>query len=44
MWQFRVDRGGTFTDIVARAPGGEVTHYRLLWSPPVMQEFPPSVR
>ena len=23
-WQFWIDRGGTFTDIVARAPGGEV--------------------
>ena len=30
MWQFWVDRGGTFTDIVARAPGGDLTTRKLL--------------
>ncbi|TIU36327.1 MAG: hypothetical protein E5W31_10785, partial [Mesorhizobium sp.] len=30
MWQFWVDRGGTFTDIVARAPEGELRTHKLL--------------
>ncbi|RUV68130.1 5-oxoprolinase [Mesorhizobium sp. M5C.F.Cr.IN.023.01.1.1] len=30
MWQFWVDRGGTFTDIVARAPDGELKTHKLL--------------
>ena len=29
-WQFWVDRGGTFTDIVARAPDGSLTTRKLL--------------
>jgi 5-oxoprolinase (ATP-hydrolysing) len=29
-WQFWVDRGGTFTDIVARAPDGELSTLKLL--------------
>ncbi|MGB3722562.1 MAG: hydantoinase B/oxoprolinase family protein [Pacificimonas sp.] len=29
-WQFWIDRGGTFTDIVARAPDGELTTAKLL--------------
>ncbi len=29
-WEFWVDRGGTFTDIVARAPGGAVSTLKLL--------------
>ncbi|WP_084422165.1 hydantoinase B/oxoprolinase family protein [Henriciella litoralis] len=29
-WQFWIDRGGTFTDIVARAPGGETRVAKLL--------------
>ncbi|MEM9682682.1 MAG: hydantoinase/oxoprolinase family protein, partial [Pseudomonadota bacterium] len=29
-WQFWVDRGGTFTDIVARQPDGDVITYKLL--------------
>ena len=29
-WQFWVDRGGTFTDIVARAPGGVLSTLKLL--------------
>jgi 5-oxoprolinase (ATP-hydrolysing) len=30
MWEFWIDRGGTFTDIVARAPGGELLTHKLL--------------
>ena len=30
MWQFWVDRGGTFTDIVARDPEGRLTTHKLL--------------
>jgi 5-oxoprolinase (ATP-hydrolysing) len=29
-WQFWIDRGGTFTDIVARRPDGTVTTHKLL--------------
>ena len=29
-WQFWIDRGGTFTDIVARDPGGRLLTYKLL--------------
>jgi 5-oxoprolinase (ATP-hydrolysing) len=29
-WQFWIDRGGTFTDIVARTPGGAVSTRKLL--------------
>jgi 5-oxoprolinase (ATP-hydrolysing) len=30
MWQFWIDRGGTFTDIVARDPGGKLSTHKLL--------------
>lgn len=30
MWQFWVDRGGTFTDIVAKPPKGELRTHKLL--------------
>ncbi len=30
MWQFWVDRGGTFTDIVARDPSGKLITHKLL--------------
>ena len=30
MWQFWVDRGGTFTDIVARKPDGSLLTHKLL--------------
>ena len=30
MWQFWIDRGGTFTDIVARDPDGRLSTYKLL--------------
>jgi 5-oxoprolinase (ATP-hydrolysing) len=29
-WQFWIDRGGTFTDLVGRAPGGELRTLKLL--------------
>ena len=29
-WQFWVDRGGTFTDIVARRPDGKLVTHKLL--------------
>ncbi|MGB5598104.1 MAG: hydantoinase/oxoprolinase N-terminal domain-containing protein, partial [Thiothrix litoralis] len=29
-WQFWIDRGGTFTDIVARTPEGELRTHKLL--------------
>lgn len=29
-WQFWIDRGGTFTDIVARAPDGTLSAHKLL--------------
>ena len=29
-WQFWIDRGGTFTDVVARAPNGELISHKLL--------------
>ena len=30
MWQFWVDRGGTFTDIVAQRPDGALATHKLL--------------
>ena len=33
-WQFWIDRGGTFTDLVARTPGGELQTRKLLSSDP----------
>ncbi|NIR29475.1 MAG: 5-oxoprolinase [Gammaproteobacteria bacterium] len=29
-WQFWIDRGGTFTDVVAKSPDGELKTYKLL--------------
>ena len=29
-WDFWIDRGGTFTDIVARKPDGEIVAHKLL--------------
>ena len=29
-WHFWIDRGGTFTDVVARSPSGEITARKLL--------------
>src|SRR5690606_41888441 len=33
-WQFWVDRGGTFTDIVARPPDGDIRTHKLLSQDP----------
>jgi 5-oxoprolinase (ATP-hydrolysing) len=30
MWQFWIDRGGTFTDVVARRPDGEILCHKVL--------------
>ena len=29
-WEFWIDRGGTFTDIVARRPDGQLIAHKLL--------------
>src|SRR5262245_26659999 len=29
-WDFWIDRGGTFTDVIGRAPNGELTAHKLL--------------
>ncbi len=39
-WQFWVDRGGTFTDIVARGPDGRVTTHKLLSENPARYRDP----
>ena len=33
-WQFWIDRGGTFTDIVARSPDGSLSTHKLLSEDP----------
>jgi len=33
-WQFWIDRGGTFTDLVARSPDGKLITYKLLSDDP----------
>ncbi len=37
-WQFWVDRGGTFTDIVAKKPAGDLVTYKLLSDNP--EQYP----
>ncbi len=37
-WQFWIDRGGTFTDVVARAPDGQVRTAKLLSEDPTRRE------
>jgi len=37
-WQFWIDRGGTFTDIVARRPDGTLTTHKLLSENP--EQYP----
>ncbi len=39
-WEFWVDRGGTFTDIVARAPSGELSIHKYLSHDPLRYEDP----
>ena len=38
LWDFWVDRGGTFTDIVARRPDGELVAHKLLSESPAYQD------
>ncbi|MBX2884604.1 MAG: hydantoinase B/oxoprolinase family protein [Granulosicoccus sp.] len=38
MWQFWIDRGGTFTDVVARHPDGQLTTTKLLSENPEQYE------
>ena len=37
-WQFWVDRGGTFTDLVARTPDGDLLTHKLLSENPEAYE------
>ena len=37
-WEFWIDRGGTFTDVVARAPEGEITTAKYLSDNPEVYE------
>ena len=30
LWEFWIDRGGTFTDVVARRPDGHIVTHKLL--------------
>ena len=30
LWDFWIDRGGTFTDVVGRRPNGTITAHKLL--------------
>ncbi len=44
-WQFWIDRGGTFTDIVARRPdGGLLTHKLLSENPELYADAAPGSR
>jgi 5-oxoprolinase (ATP-hydrolysing) len=38
LWDFWVDRGGTFTDIVARRPDGTLTAHKLLSASPAYRD------
>jgi Hydantoinase/oxoprolinase N-terminal region len=40
-WQFWIDRGGTFTDIVAQRPDGEILVHKLLSENPGRYEDAP---
>ena len=37
-WQFWIDRGGTFTDVVARRPDGGIVTHKLLSEDPEQYE------
>ncbi|MGY0487856.1 hydantoinase B/oxoprolinase family protein [Streptomyces sp. WG-D5] len=39
-WQFWIDRGGTFTDVVARRPDGRLLTHKLLSDNPARHEDP----
>ena len=38
-WQFWIDRGGTFTDVVGRAPDGSLHTHKLLSENPEAYEL-----
>ena len=38
LWQFWIDRGGTFTDIIAKHPDGKIITYKLLSENP--EQYP----
>ncbi|WP_287520921.1 hydantoinase B/oxoprolinase family protein [Okeania sp. SIO2C2] len=40
-WQFWIDRGGTFTDIVAKAPDGQIIIHKLLSENPDLYQDAP---
>lgn len=40
-WQFYIDRGGTFTDVVAKTPQGEIIVYKLLSENPEQYQDAP---
>ena len=42
LWDFWVDRGGTFTDVVARRPDGTLVAHKLLSVSPAPTGTPPS--
>jgi 5-oxoprolinase (ATP-hydrolysing) len=37
-WEFWIDRGGTFTDVIARAPDGQETSLKLLSASPLYED------
>jgi 5-oxoprolinase (ATP-hydrolysing) len=37
-WSFAIDRGGTFTDVIARSPDGEMVVEKLLSENPEQYE------
>ena len=37
-WEFWIDRGGTFTDVIGRAPSGEVATAKLLSASPAYED------
>ena len=38
-WQFWIDRGGTFTDVVAKKPDGELITHKLLSENPALENL-----
>jgi 5-oxoprolinase (ATP-hydrolysing) len=39
-WQFWIDRGGTFTDVVGRRPDGQLVTHKLLSDSPAAATAP----
>jgi 5-oxoprolinase (ATP-hydrolysing) len=42
-WQFWIDRGGTFTDLVGRSPGGRLVVRKVLSEPPPPSDGRPAI-